>query len=517
MKIKKTLPLVAFATLILSSCELSFSLPGGSTTSTTTSATSSVVTSIEPGHGYYLPSSYAISQAQYNAAAGLFTLGATGTKKLLVIPVIFSDYYCTGSCAGIEADLYDTFFGDAAATGWESVASYYEKSSYGALTLEGIVTPTYESIMTSGEFASNVRTTGEYADYYDPTWVLVEDAVDWYKDYSSSSLTEYDTDRDGFIDAVWLVYLNPNSQNKVYATEYEDVFWAYTYWDYDNWSNGNPQNPVPMTYGWASFDFMYEGYGSSSLDAHTYIHETGHVLGLDDYYSYTEDDWGPAGGVDMMDYNIVDHNAYSKFLLGWVNPYVVDGTLDEITITINPFESSGEFILINDGWNESPYDEYLALEFYTPTGLNYLDSQVGGYPGNGLRGFYEPGIKIYHVDSRLGAYNFDGDFIGYTDTTLLANSNYPYIAASNSSEFSQDENYRLLHLLEAGGVNTFKNDLAVATNATLFQQGDSFSPNAFASFFTRTGGRFNDGSNIGYSIEVTSMTSTSATVTITKI
>ena len=42
---------------------------------------------------------------------------------------------------------------------------------------------------------------------------------------------------------------------------------------------------MPYVYCFASMDFMFEGYGKTGLDAHTYIHETGHAMGLNDYYS----------------------------------------------------------------------------------------------------------------------------------------------------------------------------------------------------------------------------------------
>ena len=58
--------------------------------------------------------------------------------------------------------------------------------------------------------------------------------------------------------------------------------------------------------------------------AATVIHETGHVLGLPDYYSASTQTGGaswPSGimGSDMMMDNVGDHNGFSKWLLGWLD------------------------------------------------------------------------------------------------------------------------------------------------------------------------------------------------------
>ena len=145
------------------------------------------------------------------------------------------------------------------------------------------------------------------------------------------------------------------------------------------------------------------------VDAHTLIHETGHLLGLEDYYDY-DGKMGTAGGLDMMDNNIGDHTAYSKYSLGWTNPYVVTGDSE---ITIKPFESSGDMILIKDDWNHSAMDEYLLIEFYTPTGLNAKDAEAK-YAGIYPIMFQKPGIKVYHIDSRLGYFEHD-QFKHYTN------------------------------------------------------------------------------------------------------
>jgi M6 family metalloprotease-like protein len=447
----------------------------------------------------------------------------TGSVKLLVIPVTFTDFPCLSLCESRRTDIETTFFGNASETSWHSVKSYYHASSYGQFNLTGEVTPWYESPLTTKQFAE-LPAASPYTSAYDPTWTLLDDAISWVKTSTGRNLTEYDTDNDGFLDAVYMVYNNPNYSNynyPNYALNRDNPFWAYTYWNYNNLNKASLISPVGLTLVWSSYDFMYEGYDVTGIDAHTYIHELGHAIGLDDYYSYTSNDWGAAGGLDMMDFNILDHNAYSKYLLGWTKPFVLDQSKNTTTISLRPFESSGDFFLLGNQWNGSAYDEYLIVEFYTPTGLNEKDA-LAPYPGNRVQGFTIPGIKIYHVDARLGRYDYQSVtnqwiFNGYTDQIISTNTTATVIAHSNSSGYSQNPNYRLLHLIEAGGTNTFKNG-AIASNQTLFTQGSTFNPKTnHSSFFYQSNGRFNDLSSIGYRIEFTSVTATEATMSVIKL
>ena len=90
----------------------------------------------------------------------------------------------------------------------------------------------------------------------------------------------------------------------------------------------------------------------AKVDTHTYIHETGHLLGLSDYYSQdATQKFKPMGGMDMMDYNLGDENTFSKMLLNWTRPYVITG---ETTITINASNKIGDCILVPaKSWNGS--------------------------------------------------------------------------------------------------------------------------------------------------------------------
>ncbi len=481
-------------------------LIASSTSSSSSSSESS--SSEDTGDGYYKASSFTTSFNDMKEAAGYVNLPSTGTQKLLVIPVNFTDYGCANlsrGCSTTRTDIETTFFGSASSTGWQSVASYYSASSYGNLSLTGTVTPWFTVDKSRTQL-------NDLSGYSDPTYYVLRKAVEWYKATSASALTDYDQNGDGYLDAVWLVYATN------YDTTGDSIYWAYTYWDYQQ--TGSVSSPVANVYAWASYNFMWEGgysvSGSPKVDAHTFIHETGHVLGLDDYYTYDDSDWGAAGGVDMMDYNIVDHNAYSKMAMGWTMPYVTDKTAGQFSITLNPFESSGDCLILKNDWNGSPLDEYLLIEFYTPTGLNQSDSASGGYPGNGLAGFSVPGIKIYHIDSRMGTFNSAYEFVSFTDTVVSNNTYYTDLAVSNTASYSYaNQNYKLIHLLEAGKTNTFKQG-GTATNNTLFFAGKTFSPSAYANFFYNSG-KFNDNSAIGYSVYINTILPTSATLTITQV
>ncbi len=501
MKSKHLTVLSAISLLILSSCELIPFYSGSSDGSSTVNSQSG------NGEGYYTPSSYDMNLTDVRYETGYVNMEPTGDQKILVIPVNFTDATCSSlsrGCDTLRNDIQKAFFGESGDTGWESVASFYEKSSYGNLSITGTVTPWFDLDKSTTQLEA-------LTEYNDPTYYVLREAVDWYKAYSGSTLAEYDQNDDGYLDLVWLVYATEHDANS-------DLYWAYTYWDYQQ--EANVTSPVGNVYAWASYDFMWEGgYGtllSPKVDAHTYIHETGHTMGLDDYYSYDDEDWGAAGGIDMMDYNIADHNAYSKMGLGWTMPYVVDGSADAVTLTLSPFESSGDCVIVKENWNGSPLDEYLLIEFYTPTGLNEADSLVGGYPGSGARAFSIPGIKIYHVDSRLGKISYpEYEFMSFTDTIAVGSDYYTDIVVSNTASFNYaNEEYKLIHLIEASGENTLIQGY-MAGDSALFLENDTFNPTSlsFNSFFVNSG-RYNDNTFIGFTVEVDDVSSSSATITV---
>ena len=95
------------------------------------------------------------------------------------------------------------------------------------------------------------------------------------------------------------------------------------------------------------------------------------MLGIDDYYDYDDSKGvdGGIGGGDMMDANVGDHNAFTKLLLGWVDPYVVTGNC---SLTLSSFGASGDCVMICKN-KADPFSEYYIIDYYTPDGLNAME------------------------------------------------------------------------------------------------------------------------------------------------
>lgn len=480
------------------------------------------------------------------------SLLSKGDEKALVIPIDFQDYRFTTERL---KDLNVAFNGEGSKDTkyWESIKSFYDKSSFGQLSLSFTIASPYQVDVTASSFLNK---SDAIDDSVGTVTSLLKKAVADYKTKTATTCSEFDVDKNGYIDAVYLIYACPNYDSASLsdsAIKERRGYWAYS--ARDSSRGADVASPIAKSFTWASYDFMYRGVAEGDgVDAHTYIHETGHLLGLDDYYSYspnntsyTKEDYKyytPTGGLDMMDLNVLDHDAWSKFALGWTKPYVITKDLSfPLTVSLNESQLSGDFLLIPDAsseYNGTAFGEYMVVELYTPDGLNALDAQTKyASPYEYPRGFFIPGVKISHVDARIAnctnlaatSYEFVADPASLTQKALQlsTSSSYYKVAQSNTPNQSSQDGYRLIHLMEASGVNTFqnKNYLAndkkyfYANNGSLFQPEDQrylFDMTRFSTFFQNTTkimkeassssaseiskGLFNNGHEFGYNIQV---------------
>lgn len=195
---------------------------------------------------------------------------------------------------------------------YEDLSSYYRRSSYGRLSISGDAFD-YTALHARSHYDDDVLAL----------FAEAMSALDAQIDYS-----DYDANADGYIDAVYLHFAGG------------DTGWMSTWWS--------------ITQTWGDTGTEFDGVKPSKVvtlhlpsddpfAAATVIHETGHVLGLPDYYSASTQTGGaswPSGimGSDMMMDNVGDHNGFSKWLLGWLDE-------DEVTRV----EASSAGIVVSRG------------------------------------------------------------------------------------------------------------------------------------------------------------------------
>lgn len=343
-----------------------------------------------------------------------------GDVNVLVLLIEFPDYLHNDFKHSPQF-IKDYLFGPSKVN-HESITSFYLKSSLNKLNIQADVLGWYKTKNKSRYYTSNYN---DYASDY-----ILKEALN-YCFQQGHDFSKYDANNDGYVDAVYAIYSRDYD-------EYSDTWWAYqTYLDEEL----TLDNKIISNYMWASVSFV------DTDGALTFIHETGHLMGLDDYYDYNLD-LGPDGGLggaDLMDDAQGDHGPISKMLLGWIEPIIIEtNEYFDVTIDLEPFVDSGQVILICSKFS-SIYSEYFLVDFYTPHSLNNTNTY-----------FTEGGVRIYQINAQLG----DGGQSGVYDTIFEYDNS--------------DTKYKFASLVEADG----RNDILKAkeaTNSDLFKEGHLFS------------------------------------------
>lgn len=381
-------------------------------------------------------------------------LPSLGKPKVLVVPVNLGGSTDKSSYTPADMTMIDeikkAFNGTSEETGFESVSSYYKKSSNNKLELEFDVVDEWFTPKNSPSYYEKYDSKNDK--YYEAgSGLILNEFIQAYD--SKYDFSQYDYDKNGYIDAVWMIYnVEPNYNDTTF-------YWAYV--TYSQNTSKKYDGCYPRHYGFASYYFIHEYelsrkqrreielYDMSDItyDAHTYIHETGHLMGLSDFYDSDKSKGGTGGlyGAGMMDANQGDMNTIDKLLLGWIDPYVCYTNSDVVEFNIRPFTETGDVILISKNKPGSIYNEYFLLELYTNTGLNSHDKPID-LPSSTLeriklnlenkRNVY--GIRLLHINATTSdeyngkTYNQQMDFVYNNSTTrnlfvdMIVNSKTAY-------------------------------------------------------------------------------------------
>ena len=363
--------------------------------------------------GIFFP---AVTRADVSPAPGKHSMPSVGNVKALAIRVGFKDYPLYTEEKDEEGNtvlkdskfclskdqITDRFFGtdpaSAAQYPYESLSAYYERSSYGKLNIRLGDIIDFESDKTKDYYAEK--------EFGEKEIELVREIFESIKD--EVDLSEYDSDKDGVADAVYFFYSEKPGppESKTFSPHCKSCG-AYNI----------SLNGTKLTH------YVFTGTDEKS----TLMHETGHLLGLPDYYSRV---FGEAlfGTSDMMYDNSGDHCGFSKWILGWLtdeNVIYLDkndaGKSFSLTAVDSLVCEGVKLAILSNPKAKNPYDKYLLVEYVSAE--NDMADLIGGT--------FPEGFRVFRVDAKMA----DGYFVKNNDhyeTSLLQVLNHDYTSVYDS-------------------------------------------------------------------------------------
>lgn len=336
-------------------------------------------------------------------------MATTGTAKVLAIRVAFPAEGDEPAMGFEQEDSLDALQalinGQGGQAPYESLKAFYQRSSYGALSFEG------QAFDYTAQHARSHYTDDVDALFREAVTALKEQGID---------LEQFDGNGDKVIDGVYIHFAGGTSG------------WGTTWWSNQRHSSKREIEGTDMSID--SEVLLHEA--SCDEDAsRVVIHETGHTLGLPDYYSYETDASSGIDTFDMMGNDSGDHCAFSKWLLGWVDDDAITRMVvseDGVTVqdasgtqrhettveqalsafeSDNPSETGGFIAVSNDDGildGEGLFSSFYLLQYDQKAGNNRTDAVPD-----------EPGFRMYRVQASLNergtdfeksnAYGTDGD------------------------------------------------------------------------------------------------------------
>ncbi len=331
---------------------------------------------------------------------------AEGNVKTMVVFCEFKDQAFTQS---FKDDLKNAMFKETDTSDdnypRESLRAYYNRSSYGKLNITGDFydfkseheRSWYETADKSNdklckEMFENIRNqilAGK------PTDSEMTD-----QEYVNNALSAYDLDGDRNIDCCYIVIPGGNTG------------WGSQWWCYRTQPNleikGSDYNlPTYIVMVDSNSDAGVTGKDDVKNYMETFIHETGHQLGLVDYYSYGDDDVNKIKTFAMMNNNEGDQDGFAKMLLGWI-PYknVQFATTGSQTYTLKSYANNGELLIILPEKAKDAtglYSQFILAEYYVKEGNDISAEDIKDKDGKVTYANPGYGLRLYRIYGLLNS------------------------------------------------------------------------------------------------------------------
>ncbi|MDE5862582.1 MAG: hypothetical protein K2H28_10380 [Ruminococcus sp.] len=308
------------------------------------------------------------------------SMPSQNNASMVVFYVDFPD--CPYTYEPTTAEIEKAVFGSEDTSSknypFESLSAFYKRSSKGSLNISGKVF----------RYTTKENKSAYEGDIYHVN--LINEIFDAFRD--SEDFTIFDGNGDSVIDSTLI---------SVPAAAGDDNWWPAA-----GQYGGNPDFKVDdMSIGHVIVgNAQIESKSDYKNFTSSYLHETGHCMGLPDYYLYNgeKDFEGLHGsaGYEMMDETNADFSAVSKLMLGWYKREQVsiyDPTTKTQSYTLNNAQKeNGNCIIIPCGKLENNYySEFLILEYTTLDVNNSRLKKDYWWRTSGA------GVRVFHVEGTV--------------------------------------------------------------------------------------------------------------------
>ena len=325
---------------------------------------------------------------------------------VLNVPVFLVRFKNTDTTTLHTPAEYDSVLLDSVAPQGRAytVRTFYDEMSRGLFKVRGVVIgwialDSNDSWYAGGGTCDGICGNSRVAQ-------LIQEAVDkTVKADPTINWAQFDSDGDGEVDLVWLIHPKPGAE-----CGNSGNIWAHRYY-YSAWTGA----PLPTPTAFGSGRIVIDNYTIQSgvggiaqngtmlagcdpaniMPPGTVAHETGHGLGLPDFYDTNPTDqdnsegigeWGLMGSGNWARQGSPAHmEAFSLAQLGWVHVQQLDTTG---TYRFGPVET-GDTVFALRPTVANPRGEYFLLE--SRQGLLADSAMITKHHGGGL--------LVWHVDS----------------------------------------------------------------------------------------------------------------------
>lgn len=390
-------------------------------------------------------------------------------------------------------------------SGYPSAGEYFKSQSNGAYHPQFDVFGPVTLSKGYAYYGENTQlydeTTGEYYDGDDKyaTDAVIEACILANQQYADLDFANYDSDNDGYIDFVYVVYAGKGEADGGAASTIWPHNWEamYNVYPYNDDGEYDPVNGTRMSCCYTENDIVFDNktlnnYAmSSELEGSgtfggigTLCHEFGHVMGLPDLYDIEYGNISQSG-VTPNDWNIMDGGSYNadghcppnydpwqKYFFGWVTPINLGSEGANLTLQANGTQGYQTYQINASGTLQGPTTSGLcyyienrqAQGWDTPlTGHGMLIWKVNfnkkAWEANGPNSSETSGAPLHTIVSAYGTkigytyrYNNYGEIIEGSGTDNCPMNPFP--GTKKITSWSGVNGKPLKNIAEANGVIT---------------------------------------------------------------